>query len=413
MFFPLIVRGLGIFLNFFLTFYIAKTHGIEMSGSYTIVFVMTFFLSLILKFGCDSLLVKISSINEERKNRPKTFGLYVNILITCSLLALFVSAILLLTWDKIGFAFGKDLNFSKNVFNTGVVLTPSVIISLNYEYLRGIGKNSLFFLLQSVLIPSFTIILDVFLQNFFLAYSVATYITLIISWYFVFRSFRGVEYISDSLKNYKSVIPNLFVGSFFIMLLGFCDVFILELMTNNYQVGVYSIVLKISYLVVIGRMFVSLSMASTFSTHYARLDHNGIAASLKIMNQRMFLPGLGFFLCFMIFGKFILNLFGSGMDEAYYALLIVSAGQLVNSAMGAPETVMPMIGMEKKFRNIMFLALPLNISINVLLIPIYGYLGCAVASFITLAFWNILGNFMMYRYIRRFSSPSSIIRDIS
>jgi O-antigen/teichoic acid export membrane protein len=101
------------------------------------------------------------------------------------------------------------------------------------------------------------------------------------------------------------------------------------------------------------------------------------------------------------------------MDEAYYALLIVSAGQLVNSAMGAPETVMPMIGMEKKFRNIMFLALPLNISINVLLIPIYGYLGCAVASFITLAFWNILGNFMMYRYIRRFSSPSSIIRDIS
>jgi len=412
-FFPIIVRGLGIFLNFFLTYYISRVHGIEMSGSYTVVFVLTFFLSSILKFGCDSLLVKVSSINEEKQNRAKTFGLYINVLVTCGLLALLVSGSLLLYWEQISFILGKDMRFSYNVFYTGLVLTPSVIISLNYEYLRGIGKNSLFFLFQSVLVPSFTLIFDVVFQAFFLSYSLAIYVTLLISFCFVYWTFRGIGFKSDSLRNYKSVFPNLFVGSFFIMLLGFCDVIILELLTDNYQVGVYSIVLKVSYMVVIGRMFVSLSMASSFSAFYAKSDYYSIISNLKVMNRRMFLPGLCFFLFFVFFGKMILNFFGPNMHQAYLALIIVSAGQLINCAMGAPETVMPMIGMEKTFRNIMLVTLPINIVINALLIPNYGYLGCAIASLITLAFWNLIGNFMMYRHIRKFISSTSITSDVS
>ena len=138
--------------------------------------------------------------NEEKQNRAKTFGLYINVLVTCGLLALLVSGSLLLYWEQISFILGKDMRFSYNVFYTGLVLTPSVIISLNYEYLRGIGKNSLFFLFQSVLVPSFTLIFDVIFQAFFLSYSLAIYVTLLISFCFVFTWKRSWKiFLSNKL----------------------------------------------------------------------------------------------------------------------------------------------------------------------------------------------------------------------
>ncbi|RZV58233.1 MAG: flippase, partial [Flavobacteriaceae bacterium] len=66
-------------------------------------------------------------------------------------------------------------------------------------------------------------------------------------------------------------------------------------------------------------------------------------------------------------------------------------GQLINAMSGSIGEIMLMTGRQIPYQNIMLVALILNIVLNFTLIPLYGILGAAVATAISIAFWNISG----------------------
>ena len=78
-------------------------------------------------------------------------------------------------------------------------------------------------------------------------------------------------------------------------------------------------------------------------------------------------------------------------------LLILLIGQAVNAMSGSVGVIMQMTGKEKQFQNILFFALLINISLNLFLIPVHGILGAAIASTISIIFWNITSVLYIYR----------------
>jgi O-antigen/teichoic acid export membrane protein len=64
-------------------------------------------------------------------------------------------------------------------------------------------------------------------------------------------------------------------------------------------------------------------------------------------------------------------------------------GQFVNAISGSTGFFMDMMGHEKKFKNIVFMAAAINIALNFLLTPHYGINGEAISSMVSLSFWNI------------------------
>ena len=56
---------------------------------------------------------------------------------------------------------------------------------------------------------------------------------------------------------------------------------------------------------------------------------------------------------------------------------------------GTPDVMLQMTGYEKLYKNIMVVAVFINISLNLILIPKFGSVGAAIASLIGLSFWNI------------------------
>jgi O-antigen/teichoic acid export membrane protein len=93
---------------------------------------------------------------------------------------------------------------------------------------------------------------------------------------------------------------------------------------------------------------------------------------------------------FLLLGKSILHIaFGQEFIVAYPALVLLVLGQFVHSISGATGLFMNMTGNQNVFRNIVFIAATTNIGINLLLIPLYGINGAAIAAMVSLTGWNI------------------------
>ena len=64
---------------------------------------------------------------------------------------------------------------------------------------------------------------------------------------------------------------------------------------------------------------------------------------------------------------------------------------------GSVAIILNMTGKEKVFRNIIFVALVINILLNLLLIPKFCIEGAAIASASSLIFWNLYSVYYVYK----------------
>lgn len=88
-------------------------------------------------------------------------------------------------------------------------------------------------------------------------------------------------------------------------------------------------------------------------------------------------------------GKFVLGLFGTSFVAVYPALLILLAGQLLNALSGPTGVFMSMSGHERQAMWIFAASTAIVIVLNLVLVPLFGALGAALATAAGMASWNI------------------------
>jgi O-antigen/teichoic acid export membrane protein len=91
----------------------------------------------------------------------------------------------------------------------------------------------------------------------------------------------------------------------------------------------------------------------------------------------------------VLFGKYILNFWGSEFIYAYPILITLSIGQFFNISSGCSGLLLTMTGHEKVHGYISLSSLLVNIILNIVLISKYGALGAATATAITISLENI------------------------
>ena len=109
--------------------------------------------------------------------------------------------------------------------------------------------------------------------------------------------------------------------------------------------------------------------------------------------------GIGF-LAYWLLGRFALSLFDPTYVEAWGVLMILSAGQLVNTICGPNNFLLNMAGRERDYLAIMTVwgALALvGISIGA---SQFGIVGAACASALCMAGWNISAAILAQRVMR-------------
>ena len=181
------------------------------------------------------------------------------------------------------------------------------------------------------------------------------------------------------------------------LILGQIDVLMVGSLMGPGDAGVYAVAVRIAGFVLFGLIAINAIAAPLI----AELFGTGRRAQLQAMLRATAWANAGFALAvgaaIVIAGEWILTLFGAGFEHGYRALVICVIGYLISALAGSVGFLMTMTGHERQAARIMALAVAANIALNLILIPIWGLVGAALATAMTTAMWNL----MMLAYTRR------------
>ena len=299
-----------------------------------------------------------------------------------------------------------DKVFSKPQFSyyfslSSVFIVFQSIMLLNTEAVRSLRLIKLFALMQ--LLPQafnlfFLIAVGVFRSDKDVpVYAVMFGVTAtgIISWFVMEFAFKKNMRPEDSVcpmsgRAILSISLPMLMTASMMFLIGQTGVLLLSMFRTEAEVGYYSIAVKLSTLTTFVLGAVNSMAGPKFSELFYTHKMDELFYVAKKSAKLIFVTTAPILLCFMIFGKFILDMvFGQEFIVAYPALMLLVMGQFVNAISGSAGIFMNMTGKQKVFRNIMTVAACLNIGVNLLLIPQLGINGAAIAAVISLCVWNI------------------------
>jgi len=169
------------------------------------------------------------------------------------------------------------------------------------------------------------------------------------------------------------------------------DIVLLGFFVEADEVGMYRVAVQAAILVAFGLQTVNLVAAP----HVTRMYHQGNYAQLQRLvtacargSLAVALPAT---LVFVLLGEWLLRwVVGVEYIGAATALAILSFGQIANASMGLVGLLLNMTGHEGIVARTVALAASGNIVANLVLIPLLGMNGAAVATAVTFLVWNIL-----------------------
>ena len=94
---------------------------------------------------------------------------------------------------------------------------------------------------------------------------------------------------------------------------------------------------------------------------------------------------------FVLFGKPLLSLvFGPDLVEAYPSVLIMLAGQLINSLVGSVAFLLNMTGHENDVMKVIGFSTLASVIITLLITPVWGIMGGAISTTVSLMIAQII-----------------------
>jgi O-antigen/teichoic acid export membrane protein len=175
------------------------------------------------------------------------------------------------------------------------------------------------------------------------------------------------------------------------------DILMLGAMAGSKTVGIYAAAVRISGLLTFGLASLNMIAAPMISQLYASKKHVELQQMLSFSAKILAVFAFPLTLVTILFGKWMLGFFGIGFDSAYTALVILVAGQLINTLSGSVGLLMAMTGHQNQSAFIMGVCFFINILLNLVFISYWGINGAALATSLSAMLWNIL----LLIYIRK------------
>lgn len=178
------------------------------------------------------------------------------------------------------------------------------------------------------------------------------------------------------------------------------DLIALGLLSPAHDVGVYRIATTLALQVSFGLTIINAVVAPKFVVLYrdsriselVRLNRLGAAGSF----------GLGFIVVAIYFlwgERLIIFTAGEQFLPAFIPLLILSVAHLLTLWAGTTNVLLNMIGREGDVLLSVVASLVTNVALNGMLIPLYGIIGAAIATSVSLVVWRLLLSYFVRSHL--------------
>ena len=174
------------------------------------------------------------------------------------------------------------------------------------------------------------------------------------------------------------------------LILSHIDVLMIGILQDKEQSGIYAIASRIAALVAYGLYVSNIILMPYISSLYSEKRYLSLERILKKISRYNFIIAGLIFIIIYIFRYELLRLFGADFIGGENALIILCIAQVINVIAGSVGALMTMSGNEKYLSSVMLFSVLLNIIFNSILIPKMGIEGAAIATGLSIIFWNCI-----------------------
>lgn len=206
-----------------------------------------------------------------------------------------------------------------------------------------------------------------------------------------------------ALREMLSISMPMLLASSLFMVINWTDTLMLGFFMEEKDVGVYNIAYRIANVSNLILFAVKSIAVPKISEAYHSGNTESLRKDTKNATFMIFWATTPIVLIIAIFPQFLLSLFGDEFRVGWIALLLITGGKFISALSGSVGQILQMTGNEKNFQTIVLTACILNISLNYLLIPLYGIQGAATASLSSIAFMNLSSVLLVKRKLGFFT----------
>jgi len=391
----ILIRGLGIVISYAFTAYITKSFGASVFGLFSIAISVFMIVSVIGRLGIDIHLVKFYSI----KNNLNDVGLFYKTLLKSFLISVLISLVIYALRAQIA---NELFKLPKPEFvpylNWILLSIPLWSVTLICSSVSRAQKNIKWFSFISLVSRFlFSFIILLILLSFInepIAVAKAHFLGILItSIIAIIHTIKGFKTISFKSKNnswifLKDSLP-MMLSSSILIFLGWMDTFVMGVFETESNVGIYNVCIKIAMLTSFTLLAINSILAPKIAKSYSENNVDNYKKLIRFSTKLNFLVSAAVIVGILVFNKLLLSIFGEEFIKGQTILFILCAGQMVNSFAGSVGIILQMIGKQKVYQNFVILALLINLILTIILTPIYGGIGAAIATVISMAFWNL------------------------
>ena len=402
----LLLRIGGMLLFFGLTLFLTNKFDAVLVGKYDFSRALLIFLGGICVFGMHQSVIFYSGYLKANNSLSYLKNVYKKmVVIVFSIAALFFLAALLIKPEHINNLFDKEVAqlVSYSVFALFfyglTLLNIDVFRAINKIYVSEFYRNVLRYVLffGAIIVLYITddpqYLVEVFLLNFVFLGLVST----LYLFYYFSRVATEETSITITFRNILSRSGPMAISAVTYLLMQSVDIILLSKYSSFERVAFYSVAIKLTTVLSLVLASVNTVYAPTFAEWYSLGDFTNLRSGIKKSTRLIFILTFPAILIVFLFSNLILGFFGPDYTQAQSALWVLLIGQAVNALCGSVGVYMNMTGKQVVFQRILVTAFVINITLNLILIPIYDILGAAIATTISTVFWNVLTTIYIYR----------------
>lgn len=400
-------RAFAAVLTILISYVVTKTLGIQESGLF---FLANSMLMILSTFGClgmrDSFVRLISGFSSDG-DYAASGGIFKLGIIASFLVCLITSLILYFFSEILAEKIFKNPSTSSLIEIISCILIPFTILQLIGSAFQGRQQflRSLFFKNISVNLIFFIAMVIAFYMSYeidavkslkiFLYAALVTFSLGLTLWLKQNYSLEKQNFIVVSeLK--ASAVP-LWISSMMVICIEWFGILFSGAYFPPEEVALLAIsqrlALSISFLLVI----VNFVVAPMFASSYKSGNLSALRSTSLACSRVLVFCAIPIVFVFFIYADQILSLFGDEYKSAKHLLRILVIGQFVNLCCGSVANLLSMTGKEKYVRNAILTTGLLCIGTTIILVPVYGVIGAAIATCISV----VIQNFIMIYYVKK------------
>ncbi len=406
----LLFKVLGALSGYAFAFIAGKLLGPESFGTYELAFTALMILGTFGRLGLDGVLVRFLSEWRSTEDFGKIRFLYRRIVLHGLVWSLLLGTGLYILAPFVASFFGGGDTLILSFQSAALGLPFFLFLTLNIEAMRGFKQMVAFSIFQNgtvLLLASGVLYLGISNDLSVLSLPMNAFVLSLV----VVSLLSGGVYFSlqrkiigkpledaVSMKGiYQVALPMLVSGALF-YIISWTDVLMIGYIMDERSVGIYRIAFKIGTLITFTQFAINSFLAPAISELHSEGGETQFRKLIRQVGVINFWMAMPVALIIFVFPNFLLQLFGPEYPEAIDSLRILGIGQLINALCGPVLYILNMTGKEKDSQKIMLWVTLVNIVLNGILIPMYGILGAAIATSVSMSLWNIAAVVKVVQY---------------